>query len=358
MKKLKILVVDDSAYMRKKISEILLKDPGIEKVVTAIDGRDALVKVANEKPDVITLDIEMPEMGGIEALDYIMSDYPTPAIMLSAYSSKDSNKTFEALDRGAVDFVLKPSGQISMDMEQVEEELKAKVKLASLVDIRKFIPRVSVVKVWDKFVVNNVKPPVLKEFKKLVVIAASTGGPPALEAILSKLPADLDACVLVVQHMPAGFTNSFANRLSRVCFLSASEAKAKEILTARSILVAPGNFHMEIVSDRKGGNSRGAVHLTKGASIFGIRPAADITMECVANVYGENVIGVVLTGMGSDGTKGLAKIKSKGGKTIAQDEESCAVFGMPKVAIEKGLVDKVLPLEEIANEIVRMTGVR
>ena len=355
MKKLKVLIVDDSAYMRKRLSEIFLADPDFEGIRTATDGHHALKKIVEERPDVITLDLEMPGLDGIETLDYIMSEYPTPVVIVSAFTEGEREKTFEALGHGAVDYVVKPSGEVSMDMELIEDQLKAKVKQASKVDIKNFIPKVFAPKFIKKEYEKEgkVEP---KDFKKLVIIGASTGGPPALEIVLSKLPSDLNACILVIQHMPGVFTNSFAGRLSRMCQLPVCEARAKDVLTAGNVFVAPGGFHMVIAENEMHGNKKGIINLTQEPAVFGIRPTVDKAMESAACIYGSDVIGIVLTGMGSDATEGLTMIKSKGGMTIAQDEESCAIFGMPKSAINAGVIDKVLPLKKIAGEIVDMVN--
>lgn len=339
MKKLNVLIVDDSAYMRKRLSEIFLKDSRFDQIRTANGGREALKKLSKDKPDVVTLDLEMPDLDGIHTLDYIMSDFPVPVVIVSAHSEKGSKRTFEALRHGAVDVVTKPSGEISLNIEKVEEELINKVIQASKVKVEKFMPKI---------------PEPQATFRKLVIIGASTGGPPALEIVLSQLPAGLDACVLVVQHMPAGFTNSFANRLSRICKLPVHEAIAKETLAGGKVFVAPGGFHMELVTAETEGSPEARIDLTTGPAFFGIRPAVDNTMETAVSLYGANIIGVLLTGMGSDGTIGMSKIKEAGGMTIAQDKQTSAVFGMPKSAIDAGVVDKVLPLSEIAGEIVEM----
>jgi len=340
--KVQVLVVDDSALMRKLICELLESDPNIEVVDTARDGYEAVEKVAKLHPDVVTMDVQMPRMSGLEALSHIMSQCPTPVIILTGLNNPQL--AIEALERGAVDFVLKPSGTISMDIYKIRQELIQKVKLAPLVNIRKMVQRG----------ITPPLPPLKTPFripgKRVVVIGASTGGPRALNHCLSSLPSHLPAAVLVVQHMPPGFTRSFAERLNRRSPLEVKEAEEGDVILPGRAYVAPGDYHMVV---EKRGNQE-VIHLDKSPPVKGLRPSADVTMRSVAEVFGAGSIGVILTGMGSDGADGLKAIKERGGITIAQDRSTSIIYGMPRAAVRSGCVDKVLPLGEIPKEIVRL----
>ena len=340
--KVQVLVVDDSALMRKLISDLLESDPRIEVVDTARDGVEAVQKTCRLHPDVVTMDIQMPRMSGLEALSHIMSQCPTPVVVLTGLT--DPNLAFEALERGAVDFVLKPSGTISVDIYRVRQELVEKVKLATLVNLRKVTAQAA------PTAPLALKVPPGATGKRTVAIGASTGGPKALDHLLSSLPASLPAPVLVVQHMPPGFTRSFAERLNRRSPLLVKEAEEGDVVLPGRAYVAPGDHHM-LVEKRAG---REIIRLDKSPRVKGLRPSADVTMRSVADIYGAGSIGVILTGMGSDGTEGLKAIKERGGVTIAQDRATSIIYGMPRAAVESGCVDKVLPLDKIPGEIVRL----
>jgi len=344
LRTIRILVVDDSAFMRKAISNILNTPDDMEVVATARDGLDAIKKVTDYQPDVITLDIEMPRLDGLQTLGYIMSECPTPVVMLSAYTESGGLTTMKALEYGAVDFVCKPSGPISLDLDKVAQELTAKVRTASQVDVR----RLSFVDIE-----RMVKGPALKAAPpsehQAVVIATSTGGPRALYEIIPKLPADLPAPVLVVQHMSQGFTKSLAERMDVACALNVKEAQEGEEITAGHVYIAPGNFHMAVVRE----GNREFIRLNQEPQRHSVRPSADVTLETAAKVYGANCLGVVLTGMGHDGAAGARAVKDAGGQVLVQDEPTSVVFGMPKSAIDLGAADLILPLNEIADQIIR-----
>ncbi|KNZ69199.1 response regulator receiver modulated CheB methylesterase [Thermincola ferriacetica] len=347
-KRIEVLVVDDSAYMRKVVSNMLQSDEEIFVVDTARDGLDALEKIKKWKPDVVTLDVEMPRMDGLTALQKIMVECPTPVVMLSSLTQEGSETTIKALTLGAVDFVPKPSGAISLDIARVKEELIRKIKVcakASLKNIRALqmiapIPKKEAAAV-------AAKPLAGKTPSKVVVIGSSTGGPNALQQVVPKLPADLPAAVLIVQHMPPGFTKSLADRLNDISGITVKEASAGDTLQTGVALLAPGGYHMNLVSST-------VIGLNQNPPVHSVRPAVDVTMESVVNYYGPNVVGVVLTGMGYDGSGGASAIKRAGGKVIAQNEDTCVVYGMPRVVVEMGKADKVLPITEIADEIVKM----
>lgn len=342
---IRVLVVDDSAFMRKTISAILNEADDIEVVATARDGLDAVKKVTDYKPDVITLDIEMPRLEGLQTLGYIMSECPTPVVMLSAYTENGAETTMKALEYGAVDFVCKPSGPISLDLQKVAHELVTKVRTASQVDVS----HLKFLEVDRLHKAATVARPLIAG-RQIVMIAASTGGPRALYDVIPKLPADLPSAVLVVQHMSEGFTKMFAERMDRVSNLRIKEAESGDRLQAGHVYFAPGNHHMVVETE----SDEEIIRLHQGPPRNSVRPSADVTLESVARIYGSNCLTVILTGMGHDGTAGARLIKQAGGRVLAQDEATCVVYGMPRSAIEAGLADAVLPLGAFSDEISRL----
>ncbi|WP_428323581.1 protein-glutamate methylesterase/protein-glutamine glutaminase [Natroniella sulfidigena] len=336
--------------MRKVVSDLLEEEEGINVVDKARNGADALRKVEKHTPDVITLDVEMPKMDGLEFLERLMARRPIPVVMLSSVTTKQSKTTIKALELGAFDFITKPSGSISLDIDKVQEELIQKVRLAADSKVRKKIKRQ--VKVDQEKKASRVSVTRQKRKgraktgkQKLVVIGSSTGGPRSLKEVVTALPANLNAAVLIVQHMPAGFTKSLAQRLDKLSALNVKEAEEGDQLQAGQVLVAPGDYHLLIKKNK--------VKLSKSEKIHNVRPAIDKTIASVVQEYQEEVVGVLLTGMGKDGAKGLGLIKEFGGQTIAQDEKTSVVYGMPKVAYEAGVVDSVKPIYQIGEEIVK-----
>lgn len=336
VQRVRALVVDDSAFMRRVISDILNSDPEIEVIGYARNGEDAVKKVYDLRPDVVTLDVEMPRLNGLGALSQIMQENPTPVVMLSAYTDRGRRETIEALELGAVDFIAKPSGEISLHLEELKGEILTKVKIAARTKVRKLAKIV-------KHRPAKLQARRTDGMRKLVVIGASTGGPKAVLEILSKLPSNLPACFLIVQHMPGGFTTSFAKRLNSKSRLRVEEAKNGAALSQGVAYVAPGDYHMLV--------NGSSLNVVGGLKLHGVRPAIDFTMESAAIKYGENAVGVLLTGMGIDGAAGMKAIKERGGLTIAQDEETSLVFGMPRAAINLGCVDEVLPLHKIPDRL-------
>ncbi|RJQ55150.1 MAG: chemotaxis response regulator protein-glutamate methylesterase [Actinobacteria bacterium] len=344
---IKVLIVDDSALMRTVIGEILDSDRSIEIVGTARTGLEAIDKAAALSPDVVTLDIEMPELGGLEALGHIMRRSPTRVIMLSGLNTAEV--TYEALSKGAVDFISKPSGPFSPNLHDIADELLSKVHAAADVNLAA-LPR------------NGERPSVASApaarkgrgrdagSSKIVAIGSSTGGPAAVERVLAEIPDEFDAAVLVIQHLPVGFSDSFVKRLARMVSLDVTSGETGQRVSGGRVYVAPAGSHMTVTRRPSMGP---VIQLDSSMAISGVRPAADRTMESVARVYGERAVGVLLTGMGSDGAMGMQRIKENGGVTIAQDEKSCIVYGMPRAAVERGVVDKVVPLHRIAGEIRR-----
>lgn len=347
-RRIKVLVVDDSAFMRKAIRQILESDSSIEVIGTARNGEDALGKLQELTPDVVTLDISMPHMDGLTCLRHIMSTHPLPVVMISSLTQEGAQETFRALELGAVDFIPKLSGTISLDIGRQKREIIAKVKAAAFAKTGKAVstkpalpkPKISLYRPRKKAVVPQ----------KVVAIGVSTGGPQTLMKIIPYLPKDLPASLLIVQHMPPNFTRAFAERLNAVSAVDIKEAEAGDIVEMGRGYLAPGDYHMTVTKRALGEGA--IIRLSKEPSDTLHRPSVDVMMSSVAEIYGENTVGVILTGMGSDGANAMLKVKRKGGKTIAQDEASSIIFGMPKAAIEKGCVDEVVPVSRIAQAIV------
>lgn len=346
MAKYRVLIVEDSAFMRKYISNILSEDPELEVIATARNGQEG-VKLAGElKPDVITMDVEMPIMDGITALENIMKAYPTPVVMLSSLTIDGAEATLKALELGAVDFVAKPSGAISLDLSKVKDEIILKVKTAALVKVQRV--HTHTIRTLPKLTSSPVSSEP-KQLRKLVVIGTSTGGPKALQEVIPLIPRSIPAGILIVQHMPKGFTKSLAERLDSLSQITVREAADGDEIQPGVALIAPGDYHMLL---QKSG-SRYGVKLTQDPPVGGHRPAVDVMMKSVLGI-GLDLVGVILTGMGSDGAEAMVQIKASGGKTIAQDKDTCVVFGMPKVAIEKNCIDKIVPIQNVALEIMKM----
>ncbi|MDY6875011.1 MAG: chemotaxis response regulator protein-glutamate methylesterase [Chloroflexota bacterium] len=337
----RVLVVDDSAVLRYAMSKYLDADPGVTVVGSARDGLDALDMIPDLKPDVVTLDVEMPRMDGLTALKHIMAECPTPVVMLSALTKRGARTTIQALMRGAVDFVSKPSA--GADMQATIEELVVKLKVAA--GTRLVTPHSSPPTPQRPPTTSKLGPRPFNRGDPLIVIGASTGGPRALQEVLSKLPADLPAAMTVVQHMPPGFTRSLARRLDEHSPLTVREATDGEVLARGLVLVAPGDFHLRFGAARQ-------VILDHGPPQCHVRPAADVTMTSAAERYEAAVVGAVLTGMGADGTEGSRHIKAAGGKVVAEDETTSVVYGMPRSVVEAGLADQVVPLPEVAPALV------
>jgi two-component system chemotaxis response regulator CheB len=355
--RIKVLVVDDSALMRRVIWGLLEQDPDIQVVGSAVDGQDAIERVHQLKPDVLTLDVEMPRLDGLQTLGYLMSESPVPCVMLSAYTPRGAETTLKALDYGATDFVLKPSGVISLDLERVKEELLAKIKVAKTIDLKRLPFRPSRPAEGPAGTSGQApnagqapKRAPVKDRGGVVAIGTSTGGPRALAALLPALPADLPGPVLVVQHMSAGFTQTLAARLDRDCAIHVKEAEQGELLEAGTVYLAPGDWHMEVKREPAGVR----VKLDQRPPVLGVRPCVDLLFNSVAEAYGPKALGVVLTGMGRDGAKGLKAMKAMKARTLAQDEASSVVYGMPRAAYASGAVDKVLGLADMAKAIVEL----
>jgi two-component system chemotaxis response regulator CheB len=343
-----VLVVDDSAFMRQVIAEIIGSAGDEFRVVgTARDGRDALRQIHALEPDIVTLDIEMPELDGLATLTRIMSDTPRPVVMLSGAGSAGGDLTIRALELGAVDFVRKPTGPARMDMRAVAERLLEALRAAAAAN-RARLGELARASPQERSGEGDPPP------DWVVVIAASTGGPRALTDVIPALPAALGASVLIVQHMPGGFTSSLARRLDALSVLPVAEATADEPLRANHVYVAPGGYHMRI--ERRGGGS--VIALDSRPPIWGVRPAADPLFRSAAQAFGACVVGVVLTGMGRDGAEGLRAIRDAGGQGVVQDQMTSIIYGMPHAAITVAGADRVAPLAEMASAIVSAVSTR
>ena len=345
-----VLVVDDSAFMRKIVAELIDASGEFRVVGTARNGFDALKQIHALEPAIVTMDIEMPELDGLQALGYIMSEHPRPVVMLSAADGAGSELTLRALELGAVDFVRKPSGPISLDLGSVKVRLLEALRAASVVNLEG-------VRMLGRL--RSVTPSVAgaasgRVARRVVVIASSTGGPRALAEIAPALPRKLDAAIAIVQHMPPGFTRSLAQRLDGVCPLAVSEAEDGEPLLHDHVYIAPGGLHMRIAARPSGP----VLVLDREAPIWGVRPSADPLFRSAAEVFGADVIGVVLTGMGRDGAAGLRAIRDAGGGAIVQDRESSVINGMPQAALTLAGADRIVPLGAIAATISELIAQR
>jgi two-component system chemotaxis response regulator CheB len=344
--KIRVLVVDDSALMRKLISSLLEKDPEIEVVATAIDGCFALAKVEQLKPDVVTLDVDMPRMDGLTALGEMVSKHHTPVVMLSSLTTRGAALTMQALEKGAIDFVCKPTNNAKL--ADMSDELILKVKTAARANAMAFTTQPPVVPV--KKAPSTIGQG--RRSNRIVAIGASSGGPHALRYLLPRLPSDLDAGVVIVQHMPKSFTGMLAHWLNEICELQVKEAESGDSVSPGRVLIAPGSSHIRIRKAPDGYE----VYLEDGALVNGHKPSVDVLFNSVASVCGVQSVALLMTGMGTDGAQGLGEVKRAGGYTIAQDKESCAIYGMPRAAIERGYADQVLPLTEMASHLSSKVG--
>ncbi|GAA0077550.1 chemotaxis response regulator protein-glutamate methylesterase [Clostridium sp. CTA-5] len=367
MNKIKVIVVDDSAFMRKLISEMIQEQEDFDVVAKFRNGKELIQKIDQYNPDIITLDLEMPEMDGLTTLKELQKkprDYSV--IMLSSLTSQGSEKTMECLENGAIDFIAKPSGSISLDIKKIQDSLVEKIRnIAVKKKIVSNIPKpmatfdsrtsstklnnlsndskINKVKKIEQTNLLNIK----NKKIEAIVIGASTGGPKALQQVLTKFPADIGVPIFVVQHMPQGFTKAFAERLDRLCNVKVIEADEGMKIISNTIYIAKGGYHMTVGTD-------GKIHLNEEPAIWGVRPAVDKLFDSAIKAYRGNLVSAVLTGMGRDGAQGTSNIKDYGGVTISEDESTCTIYGMPKAAFETGKVDLVLPLNNIAEQITKI----
>ena len=375
---IRVLIADDSAFMRKVLSDLFNSQSDFQVVGTAVNGQDAIEKVKKLHPDVLTLDVIMPVMDGLNALAVIMEQCPLPVVMVSSTTQKGTNETIRALALGAVDFVSKAGGAISK-IDTIKDEILAKCRLAAKAHARKNftaskplvykpkptfdeqptrrieVKRRTGLVLGQKPTINRVPSttePVKKTItgtgKKLVVIGTSTGGPQALQAVVTRLPGNLPCGVVIVQHMPAGFTKSLADRLNSISEIAVKEAEHDEIIKPGQVYIAPGDYHLRIAP--AGGGERKIV-LSQEPRVGNLRPTVNYMFDSAAQ-FGRDLVSVIMTGMGADGCEGMKKIKATGGYSIAQDESSCVVYGMPKAVVDAGLADEIRPLNKIAEAIV------
>ena len=338
---IRVLVVDDSAFVRQALTRMLGAAPDVEVVGTAADGQEGLEKVRDLRPDVVTLDVKMPRMGGLEALRRIMAECPTAVLLLSSHTSEGAEVTLRGLDLGAMDFVDKSSVQGHMNLSGLADELVAKVRVLASIPRERLAKAASTARAAP-LPARHERP------ADVVVIGTSTGGPSALQAVIPRLPRGLATAILVVQHMPAGFTRSLAERLEQRSALPVREAQDGELVPRGAVLIAPGGLHMKV--RRRGGQPRVWLDLEPRSALH--RPSVDVLMTSVAKTYGARSMGIVLTGMGADGVEGLRAIREAGGRTLAESQETCVIYGMPKAAVEAGVVEGTVPLPRVADEIL------
>ncbi len=340
----RVLVVDDSALMRKLIPQMLASDESIEVVGTAMDGTFCLKKIEELKPNVVTLDLEMPGMNGIDTLKEIMRHHPVPVIVFSSHSTEGASVTVKALGLGAFDFVTKPK-DASAHLAETAKELIAKVKAAAECKLKpRMLPGIPPKP--EKVSTTSGSP------SKVVAIGVSTGGPQAMEYLLSQLPGDFPATIVVVQHMPDGFTDMFARRLDELCALRVKEAQSGDMLLPGRVLICPGSRHLKVKRLPLGD----VVVLSDEPRVNGHRPSADVLFRSVAEEFKNQAVAIIMTGMGDDGAEGLGVVKKEGGMTIAQSEESCVVYGMPKAAIERGYAVRVVALDVMSATLQAICG--
>ncbi|MCR5454729.1 MAG: chemotaxis response regulator protein-glutamate methylesterase [Bacteroidales bacterium] len=349
-KKIRVLIVDDSAVVRQTMSSILQTDPDIEVMGTASDPYIAAKKIQTEVPDVITLDVEMPRMDGITFLRKIMTQHPIPVLIISSLTEEGSQTALKALEYGAVDVIAKPRMDTKEFIEESRIRLIDAVKTAARA---KLFPKRAIMKVEPKLSADAViaKAPTLSMIKTtevVVAVGASTGGTEALRVFLEALPGDCPG-VVIVQHMPENFTKSFANRLNDLCTINVKEAENGDAVLPGHALIAPGNKHMLL----KRSGARYYVEVKEGPLVNRHRPSVDVLFRSAARYAGANAVGIIMTGMGDDGARGLLEMKEAGARTAAQDEETCVVYGMPKEAVKLGAADQVLPLEKLAQFAIK-----
>jgi two-component system chemotaxis response regulator CheB len=353
-KKIRVLIVDDSAVVRQTLSEILCSDPDIEIMATAADPFVAAERIREEVPDVITLDVEMPRMDGVTFLQKIMSQHPIPVVMCSSLTEKGSETALKALEYGAVEIIQKPRMGTKQFLEESRMRICDAVKAASHARVKKIspYPRTVAPKLTADVIMDKpTSKAMMQTTEKVVVVGASTGGTEALRVFLEAFPADCPG-IVIVQHMPEGFTRAFSQRLDGICRISVKEAADNDTVVRGRALIAPGNHHALL----KRSGARYFVEIKEGPLVSRHRPSVDVLFRSAARYAGKNAVGIIMTGMGDDGARGMLEMKQGGAITIAQDEASCVVFGMPNEAIKLGGVDMVKPLDSITREVIRMCG--
>jgi len=359
---IKVVVVDDSAFMRKAISTMLAKDPEIDVVATARDGEEGLELIRKHNPDVVTLDIEMPRMDGLTCLRHIMMEMPRPVLMVSSLTNEGAEATLKALDLGAVDFIPKQLSKVSLDIVKIEESLISKVKIVAARRMMHSRPRTGGIiartpapaSAPAAAAARTARPsgpatlPGGSAKRDVVVIGVSTGGPPAVQKVLSALPANFPASIVIAQHMPAAFTGPFAKRLDGLCQISVKEAEAGDRLKPGCAFIAPGGKHLML----KQMVSRVDLEITTEPASALYKPSANVLIGSAADAVGRRALGVILTGMGNDGMEGIRALKLKGGRALAQSDATCVVYGMPKAIVDAGLSDEIVDIDDMAQAIM------
>ncbi|WP_268957659.1 protein-glutamate methylesterase/protein-glutamine glutaminase [Oceanidesulfovibrio indonesiensis] len=346
---MKVVVVDDSAFMRKALSTMLEKDPEIKVVATGRNGEEGLDLIRKLQPDVVTLDIEMPRMDGLTALRHIMMEMPRPVLMVSSLTTEGAEATLKAMELGAVDFIPKQLSKVSLDIVRIEESLRSKVKEVAR---RKFrAPRAMrpAARTAETRAPAQVVRPSGRVVRDVVAVGVSTGGPPAVQKVLSGLPADFPAGILIAQHMPAAFTGPFAKRLDSVSKVTVKEAEDVEPFKPGTVYIAPGGKHL-VLAVR---GSRMEVRVVEEPANALYKPSANVLIESAAESTGRRALGVILTGMGNDGLEGIRALKARGGRALAQNDASCVVFGMPKAIVDANLADEVVDIDDMAQSIMK-----
>jgi len=363
---IKVVVVDDSAFMRKAISTMLAKDPEIDVVATARDGEEGLELIRKHNPDVVTLDIEMPRMDGLTALRHIMMEMPRPVLMVSSLTNEGAEATLKALELGAVDFIPKQLSKVSLDIVKIEANLIAKVKVVASRRLVHSRPRSAGIvtrpatpasvpafgrpeaRAASAGAAGPAKSPGGVARRDVVVIGVSTGGPPAVQKVLSALPADFPASIVIAQHMPAAFTGPFAKRLDGLCQISVKEAEPGDRLKSGCAFIAPGGKHLLL----KQMVSRVDLEISTEPASALYKPSANVLITSAAEAVGRRALGVILTGMGNDGMEGVRVLKQKGGRALAQSDATCVVYGMPKAIVDAGLSDEIVDIDDMAQAIM------
>lgn len=345
---IRVLVADDSAFMRTALTRMIESDVSLRVTATAQNGKEALEKIASLQPDVVTLDVEMPGLNGLETLRHIMKEFPRPVIMVSSLTQEGAETTLEALAIGAFDCVPKQQSFASLDIVKIRDDLIAKIKAAAETAYRRPVARVAAAALTPTIPARTGfhAPP------SVIALGTSTGGPKALQEILPLLPADLSVGVLIVQHMPQGFTGPFARRLDNLCQVSVREATHDELIEPGTVYIAPAGQHMTVARRR---SSKVAIQLSQFPEGTLHRPSVDVMMLSVAEVFRALCMGVIMTGMGADGVQGMQAIAREGGMTVGQDEASCTVYGMPRSCAEAGVLQRVVPLAQIPQHILLAT---
>ncbi len=344
----RVLIVDDSAFMRRAIGSLLEGENDIKVAGFAKDGEDAIRQIKDFKPDIVTMDIEMPKMDGLTALKIIMEKFPLPVIMVSSLTEEGAKATLDALDLGAVDYIPKNLSNVSLNIIKIKGDLLSKIRAVTAKRYVFHPPSEDIAISSTKLLTNGS----WNKRINIVAIGSSTGGPKALQDVIPKIPSNFPVPIILVQHMPKAFTGPFAERLSQISHIKVIEASGSEIIKPGTAYLSPGDKHLTVKKTGGGGTK---IYLSNEPADLINKPSVSVMMESVANEYPGSALGVILTGMGSDGLSGMKSIKKSGGKTIAQDEATCVVYGMPKAVVDAGLADVVLPIYKIGNEIIRET---